>query len=101
MGYSPWGLQRVGQDLVSKQLSLEKTQRKDRHGQAHPPGSEHGEKHLHCGHLPQAAGTEGGEGKGRRGWGGEDEGRGRSEGKEGEWSGGEGMINHRILHGLN
>ena len=58
-GYSPWGLQRVGQDLVSKQLSLEKTQRKDRHGQAHPPGSEHGEKHPHCGHLPQAAGTEG------------------------------------------
>ena len=31
----------------------------------------------------------------------EEEGRGRSEGKEGEWSGGEGMINHRILHGLN
>ena len=41
----------------------------------------------------------------RGGWEGkkekEDEGRGRSEGKEGEWSGGEGMINHRILHGLN
>ena len=43
--------------------------------------------------------------KERGGWEGkkekEEEGRGRSEGKEGEWSGGEGMINHRILHGLN